>query len=241
MHKPPHPIPFFYLPLWLLLTGSIISCDTRVKAHKAEIGDAIQKDAIAQPPSATYVIDTSQSELTWIGAKMTGRHNGVFIIRSSHLYMHNGLLSGGRIVIDMASLRTTDKTIDQTGNDKLTKHLKSADFFDTERYPMAVFELTGVAPYDSTQARAIPTATKDSDLRVSNLTHRLTGNLTIKNQTRSVSFPARLTLQDNTLKAKANFNIDRTKWGLVYRSDQSLGDQTIYADVNIGLDITAKP
>ncbi|MCX2741243.1 YceI family protein [Pontibacter anaerobius] len=214
------------------------ACDTTVKTDKAAIGDAVVKEERAAPTD-TFAVDTARSEITWIGAKMTGRHNGVIDIQQGEFYMTNGLVTGGNIEMNMATIRSADKTIDEKSNQKLTTHLRSPDFFDSERYPGASFELTGIAPYDSTTGQSSNITPKDSELRVKNPSHRITGNLTIRSQTKSVSFPARVTLADTLLRAKANFNIDRTKWGLVYRSDNSLGDKTIRAEVNIGLDIVA--
>lgn len=225
-----------------ILAVAFSACDTSVKSDSAEIGEAIDKKRKAYPTD-TFMVDTAKSELTWIGAKITGRHNGIFKIKTGTLHLSNGLLTDGKILIDMNQMRSDDKTIDSNSNAKLTKHLKSADFFDTEKYPTAVFELTGMAPLDTTEAQEEPTntLTSDKDLRVQNPTHRITGNLTIKNKTKSISFPAKVTLEDEELKAKANFNIDRTQWDLIYRSDKSLGDQTIHPDVNIGFNIVAKP
>lgn len=218
------------------------SCDTTVKTDTANVGEAIHKTNKITP-SETFQIDTTKSEITWIGAKMTGRHNGYFKIKEGELYMNNGLLSDGRIVIDMANMRADDKKIDLSSNEKLTKHLRSPDFFDVEKYPTAVFELTGVAPYDSTKTKTPAKAVRNADdaLRVKHPTHQVTGNLTLKNKTKSISFPAKVTMDDSVLKAKANFNINRTDWDLVYRSDESLGDKTIYPEVNIGFNIVTKP
>ncbi|CAM3551154.1 YceI family protein [Pontibacter korlensis] len=228
---------FLQLAMLFLLVSA---CDTTVRTDEAEIGDAIVKEA-SVAPTDTFVVDTARSEITWIGAKMTGRHNGVIDITEGELYMTNGLVTGGRITLDMTTVRSTDKTIDENSNKKLTTHLRSPDFFDSERYTTATFELTGFAPYDSTAEQSSPSGVtpRYSELRIKNPTHRVSGNLTIRGQTKSVVFPARVTLEDSLLRAKANFNIDRTKWGLVYRSDNSLGDQTIRAEVNIGLDLIA--
>lgn len=223
-----------------LLTAA---CDTTVDTDEAVIAEAVQKKE--EPvPTDIFVVDTAQSKVTWIGAKMTGRHNGVFPVKSGELYMSDGLLTGGSFVLDVASTVSADKTIDAESNQKLTTHLRSADFFDVEKYPIALFELVGIARLDSTgdKARAAQAKTEPvlgDELRVKDPTHRITGNLTIKGETKSVSFPARVTL-DTLLRAKANFNIDRTRWGLVYRSDRSLGDKTIYPEVNIGIDLVAR-
>ncbi|GAB3538788.1 YceI family protein [Pontibacter brevis] len=217
------------------------ACDTTIKTDDAIISEAVEKKSNTMPTS-TYVVDTAKSEVTWIGAKMTGRHNGIFRIKSGELHMRKGLLIGGDILMDVANTRSEDKTIDAESNKKLTTHLRSADFFDVENHPTAAFEVISITRIDSTQEKATATEAKAtySELRIKNPTHRITGNLTIKGETKSVTFPARITL-DTLLRAKANFNIDRTKWGLVYRSDKSLGDKTIYPEVNIGIDLVAKP
>lgn len=238
--SPLHPL--LRLVLSLLLFSA--ACDTTVETDDAVIADAVVKKE-EPAPTTVFVVDTAQSQVTWIGAKVTGRHNGVFRIKNGELYMSDGLLTGGKFVMDVANTVSADKTIDAESNSKLTTHLRSADFFDVEKYPTASFELVGIARLDSTgdmanAEKAKSPAALGKELRIKNPTHRITGNLTIKGETKSVSFPARVTL-DTLLRAKANFNIDRTKWGLVYRSDRSLGDKTIRPEVNIGIDIVAKP
>ncbi|WP_276498687.1 YceI family protein [Pontibacter litorisediminis] len=228
-----------YLLLQLVVLVLITSgCDTTVRTDEALISDAVVKENRTLPTD-TFVIDTARSKVTWIGAKMTGRHNGLIDIQQGELFMTDSLVTGGNIELNMTTVRAADKTIDQKSNQKLTDHLRSPDFFDSERYPSASFELTGIAPYDSTDEQVSGVVPRYDEHRVKNPSHRITGNLTIRSQTKSVSFPARVTLEDSLLRAKANFNIDRTKWGLVYRSDNSLGDKTIRPEVNIGLDIVA--
>lgn len=232
-------------PLFLLFSGILLfifpACDTTIKTDEAIISEAVEKKA-SKRPTRTFMVDTAKSEVTWIGAKMTGRHNGVFRIQSGELHMREGLLIGGDIVMDVANTRSEDKTIDEANNRKLTTHLRSADFFDVEKHPTAAFEIISIARIDSTREKAAAPGPKASysELRIKDPTHHVTGNLTIKGETKSVTFPARVTL-DTLLRAKANFNIDRTKWGLVYRSDNSLGDKTIHPEVNIGINLVAKP
>ena len=228
----------FYRYSFCLLLFAAASCDTTIKTDDAIVGEAVPKKKISEAPQQIFTIDTAKSEVTWIGAKMTGRHNGWFYVQGGEIHRSKGLVTGGTIVLNMAATRSDDKRIDAENNRKLTKQLRSADFFDVERYPTAVYELTDVAPYDSSGQKSA--AAKYSELRVKNPTHRITGNLTIKGQTKSVTFPARITFEDGILHAKANFNLDRTKWGLVYRSDESLGDKTIYPEVNIGFNIVAR-
>lgn len=241
MQIPKNTSPFVVL-LIALLSTAIISCDTSVKTDAATIGDPVEKEKEVET-SDYFRIDTAQSEATWIGAKITGRHNGLLTIQKGQLEMHDSKLVGGHILFDMRSITSKDKSLDAQSNEKLTKHLRSEDFFDVERYPTAVFEITHVVPYDSTAYTPANKTNRitDSEHRVKDPTHLITGNLTIKSEKKSVAFPAKIRMSGGELKAKANFNIDRTQWGLIYRADESLGNKTIRPEVNIGLDILAVP
>ena len=70
-------------------------------------------------------------------------------------------------------------------------------------------------------------------------THIVSGNLQLKDRTKNISFPVQITTGNNAVAAKANFNIDRTQWGMSYGDDQSLKDNFIRPEVNIQLDIKA--
>ena len=233
-----HLLPILTPAVFLVLLFA--ACDTSIKTDEAEVG-APEIARQLTPVSEVYHVDTAKSKLTWIGAKITGRHNGVFEISSGELHRSNKGLNGGKITLNMQGTRSDDRTLNQESNKKLTTHLRSADFFDLKRYPTATFIITGISPYDSTNRKPINTPPAlDSQLRIKGCTHLLTGNLTIKDKTRSVRFPAKVTIKDNVLKARANFNIDRTQWGLVYRADESLGNQTIRPEVNINIDLVAR-
>jgi polyisoprenoid-binding protein YceI len=67
----------------------------------------------------------------------------------------------------------------------------------------------------------------------------VSGNLTLKGVTKNVSFPAKIDLDNNTLKAKADFDIDRTQWQMNYGNDKTLGNKFISEKVNIELDLKA--
>ena len=228
-----------YTLLWTLLAFSGMACDTTVKTDEAEIGAAANFLAPLNPDQI-FRIDTSRSTVTWIGAKVTGRHNGLIPIREGTITLHNGELRGGKTIFDMANVRSEDRAIDQAGNIKLTNQLRSADFFAVEQHPTASFVITTIAPFDSTERQGTPaTEGKTKRMRIKDPNHKVTGNLTITGITHSISFPARIDLEDSVLRARANFNIDRTHWKLTYGTDKSLGNRTIYPSVNIGLDIVA--
>jgi polyisoprenoid-binding protein YceI len=117
-------------------------------------------------------------------------------------------------------------------DEKLRPHLMSGDFFDVEKFHDAKFEITNVRPYDAANE-------KDTSI-VDGANFVVSGNLTLKGVTKNVSFPAKIDLDNNTLTAKANFDIDRTQWQMNYGKDKTLGNKFISEKVNIDLDLKAK-
>jgi polyisoprenoid-binding protein YceI len=114
---------------------------------------------------------------------------------------------------------------------KLRPHLLSGDFFDAEKFGTAKFEITKVEPYER----------KDEDKSiVEGANFSVSGNLTLKDVTKNITFPARVDLDANRLEAKGNFNIDRTQWQMNYGNDKTLGDKFISETVNIELNLEAQ-
>jgi polyisoprenoid-binding protein YceI len=132
----------------------------------------------------------------------------------------------------MINIRSMD--LEQKGgmfDSKLRPHLMSGDFLDAEKFGTAKFEITKVEPY---------TANASDTSIVEGANFRVSGNLTLKDVTKNITFPARIDLDGNTLKAKGNFDIDRTQWSMNYGNDKTLGDKFISETVNIELNLTAK-
>ena len=127
------------------------------------------------PKDGTYLLDTENSRLEWIGRNLNNRHFGRIDILKGELIIVNGRPSAGNIVLDMHSIDNFDLQ-DRTYHDMLLNHLKSDDFFAVERFPTASLTLTGW----EAQSGAPPEAPNGI----------ATGELTIKDVTRSVSFPA---------------------------------------------------
>lgn len=211
--------------LFLLGAGLLASCQSDPKADAALTGDAV---AIGTAAGKTYQADLVQSRIQWTGTKPIGQHHGSFALEDGSLTVNDGAITGGRFVMDMNSMKVEDK--DTNGIFKLDGHLRSNDFFDVAQHPTAVFEISSVKPG--------VTATGD-ELVMKDATHTVTGNLTLKGVTKSISFPAKISVNDEVVTANANFNIDRTNWGLVYGNDQSLGDKFIRPTVNVGLHLVA--
>jgi polyisoprenoid-binding protein YceI len=156
-------------------------------------------------------------------------HPGTFKLNYGGVTVQNDSLSGGTFVININSMQ-----MEQQGKDikeKLRPHLLSGDFFDASKFGTATFEITNVMPWK-------PKDGEKSLVEGANLS--ISGNLKLKDVTKNITFPARIDLDGNTLKAKANFDIDRTQWQMNYGNDKTLGDKFISEEVNIELYVEAQ-
>jgi polyisoprenoid-binding protein YceI len=185
-------------------------------------------EAEATGEGNTYEIVKEQSSVNWHGTKVTGEHRGEVKLESGQFTFANDQLTGGKVVMDMTSITNTDLT-DQEQKQKLEGHLKSEDFFGVEKHPTATFEVTGVSPIENATAGST--------------NYNIQGNLTIKENTNPVSFPATITKGNGVINAKADMTVDRSKFDVRYGSETffgNLGDKAISDNFTITLDITAK-
>lgn len=234
----------------LLMAGALFTaCDSKPAGDVAEVGEAQEVSDIQS--DVTFTVDTTQSKVGWIGLKPGGRHYGTFGLEDGSLMIQNGEVAGGTLVMDLNEIDVKD--LEGEYRDKLTGHLKSGDFFDVSNHPQARFEITSVTKLDASAADAALSEESKKEVdnaadqflpEVSNPTHRISGNLTMRDTTLSVTFPARIELTDNGLKAQARFVIDRTNWGITFRDDTSpvnrAKDEVIFNNVAIGFDLNAK-
>ncbi|HRK28000.1 MAG TPA: YceI family protein [Chitinophagales bacterium] len=213
------------------LVFSMVACTQAPDAPKATVSEpqATNPDTNSGA-QGNWKVDLQQSKVAWVGTKPTGRHNGAFNLKDGALSVANGQITGGSFTIDLPSIAVLDEGMSEDSRTDLTEHLKSADFFEVSKFPEGKFEITSVQP-----APADAQATGNAPAP----THILSGNLTLKGVTKGVTFPATIAMSENMLKANANFNIDRTNWGMSYKSDKSLGDKIIHPEVNIGITLVA--
>lgn len=197
---------------------------------KAKVSDA-HDHAEASAEALTLSIITENSIVTWVGSKPAGKHNGTINIASGTLSVENDVVSAGEFVMDMTSLVSTDEGMNADNNGKLTNHLKGDDFFDVENHPTAKFVISKVEDIANH-------ATADA-LKLEGATHYVTGNLTLKDSTKGVAFPAIIHVTEEGVTANAAFTINRTDWGMHYQSDKSFGDKFIHPQVKVGFDIQA--
>jgi polyisoprenoid-binding protein YceI len=163
-----------------------------------------------------------ESNIVWKGYKVTGSHTGNISLKSGDLVFEEGKLTGGTFEIDMTTLECTDLQGEYKG--KLEGHLKSDDFFGVENHPTAKFVITKVA------SQGTP-----GDYKV-------TGDLTIKDITKSIKFFTNVKEEDGKMVSTAEITVDRSEYNVRYGSGSffdSLGDKTIYDEFDLEVTIVS--
>ena len=212
--------------LGLMIAGTLTACN----APDADEATTSEQVEVSDVGGTAYGVDSS-STVMWTGTKPTGKHDGTFAVNEGNLMIKDNALVGGSFVINVASLASTDLAGDPDNKAKLEGHLKSPDFFNIEKYPTAKFEISSV--------EAFVADSSSKDVMMKDATHTIKGNLTLKDVTKSVSFPAKVTIDASSAVASANFNIDRTDWEMNYKGPNNPQDWVISKTVNIKLGINA--
>lgn len=215
---------------FLFLCSAIIlttSCKN-TSGEKADVGQAAE---VAAAEGMDYTVNTATSAINWEGSKPTGIHTGTIMISDGAISASEGQITGGSFTIDMNSITVTD--LDGKMKDNLEAHLKGTnedkadDFFNVNKYPTAKFEITKV-----TKLANDPEAS-----------HLVYGNLTIKETTKEVGFKAQVAINDGSITVSTpQFTIDRTLWGVNFRSPsffENLKDKAISNDIGLKVELTA--
>ena len=187
----------------------------------------------------TFTINPASSKIKWIGTKVSGYHVGNVNVKEGEVHIANGEITGGRFILDMQSIAVTGpEGVSEKANQKLLGHLKSEDFFMVERYPEVVFEITKVQPYSGGEVNEAddPRQAEINEFKVTNPTHMVSGNLTIRDVTKNIEFPAKITINQNSAEAIAKFNINRKDWNITY---PGAPDDLIRDEIHLGISLQA--
>jgi polyisoprenoid-binding protein YceI len=209
-----------------LLSFALLLAACGPSGTEVESGEAqAETEAAAE---ATYAVDAQASTVTWEGTKLIGGgHTGTIPVSTGTLETMGDELVGGKFTLDVAGLENTDLG-EEDGKGKLETHLKGGDFFDVEKYPTASFVITNATPVSDAQ---------------DGHNYDITGNLTLKGTSRSITIPANVTMSDGRITASTpDFVIDRTEWGMQYGSGGIEGiaqDNIINDEVGLNISLVA--
>lgn len=181
-----------------------------------------------------YRLDIEKSDITWTGFQPAKAMLGKVYFNAGLVCIDHGRVTeGGQFIIDMNSIETVDKKLDNENKIKLSNHLKSGDFFNAAMYPSAVVKITHIKEVN-------PSRLEEDTLRTINPTHDVTATLTIKNTTHEIKFPAKILLSDNHIKMDVKLFIDRSQWGIDFMLDESYGEEKIKQLLAVEVKISAE-
>jgi polyisoprenoid-binding protein YceI len=170
-----------------------------------------------------FKVNNEKSTIHWIGRKVTGAHNGTIGVKEGNFRFEDGKPVSGKFIIDTRAIKILDIEDTET-NAQFASHLTSDDFFNSDQFPEAVFEITHAEPGDQ------------------NLYH-VTGDLTIKGITHSINTSLHIVTTDDTAVLEAKIVVDRTKFNIKFRSSNffsNLGDTLIYNNFDLNIHLVAE-
>tara|TARA_Y100000589_G_C27180321_1_gene640471 strand:+ start:304 stop:939 length:636 start_codon:yes stop_codon:yes gene_type:complete len=158
----------------------------------------------------------NKNKLKWTGSAVGKSHYGS-VGFDGYLNIENGVLKSGEITFDLTSISSED--LEGDWKKKLDNHLKDTAFFFTDKYPTASLKIT---KFDGSN---------------------ITGDLSIKDVTKEIIFPATVSVSDSVFVSTSSFTIDRTEYGIVYASANFFDlakDKVISDDITFDVSINTK-
>jgi len=187
--------------------------DPAADKTKAVTSEATKVASPAAPAQGQkYLITPQNSKIEFVGSKVTGSHNGSFGDFSGQID-YAGTPEQSRVSITIKADSLTTDTPD------LTKHLKTADFFDVAKFPEATFVSTSIKAGGDQGA-----------------SHTVTGNLTLHGVTKAVTFPATISVTPDVASVDSTFSINRRDFNINYAGQ---ANNLIRDDVVLKLTIRA--
>jgi rhodanese-related sulfurtransferase/polyisoprenoid-binding protein YceI len=199
-------------------------------------GYACEGNAIDQPDDpqttlslsdGTFIVDNDLSTINWEGRNPSTSHFGTVGICEGLIHIRNENFSG-KIEVDMNSIHNINLEGDEL-QPVLEAHLRSDDFFFTSMFPKAVLNFKEVTPI--------------KPLWQTTPNFHVKGELMLRGVSASLDFDMTASLKDNnTLTLEAHFDIDRTRWNIIYGSTrffEHLGMHKVFELISLQIRITA--
>lgn len=197
------------LALGLLLLGGCTEFAEGIP--RAELGPLVRTGTVALgppplPASELRTIPLGPDELTvgFEAAKITGRHRGRFEQARGRLELDPERLEATRLLVDIETASVV------TDTPKLTRHLKSQDFFGVDTHPKARLWVEGLEALGDDRYRA-------------------QGTLDLRGIRRTIAFPVEIRLGGERVRGESTFVLDRKAFGIVYagRPDDLIASEVV--------------
>ena len=186
----------------------------------AVLAGALATGSLAQAKPATWDIDTAHS-----GVAFTIRHLFAKVPGSFDAFSGTVVYDAENPAASSAQIEIQAKSID-TKNDRRDNHLRSADFFEVEKYPTITFKSTAVKDLGGGK-------------------HELTGDLTMHGVTKSVTLAVTFLGAGPGMggETRAGFEatgtLNRKDFGIVWNKALDQGGTLLGDDVAITIGVEA--
>ena len=193
--------------LALILSGLVLVACSNPAADKSRAVTGEASSATPQPSAAAerYPISSQNSKIEFLASQVTGSHHGEFQDFSGVIeYGGQPEKSRVNVTINTASVKADA--------DKLTEHLKTPDFFDVAKFPQATFTSNEIKPGGDKGA-----------------SHTITGNFQLHGITKSISFPATISVTPDGINVESTFSINRKDFAINYAgpADNLIRDEVV--------------
>ena len=154
-------------------------------------------------PDGQYTVASDASQVEWAGRNPNTRHIGTVDIAKGVIDIKDRTITG-TVEIDMNTIHNINLEGDEL-QPVLEAHLRSDDFFFSKMFPKAGFTFK--------EAKRI----EPGWLTAPN--YHVHGELNLRGVSADLEFDATVALiQDGSLVLEAHFDIDRTRWNVIYGS-----------------------
>lgn len=164
------------------------------------------------------------SVASWKGFLETGYFNsGTIALNASGIAVSDGQITGGEIKIPVSSILITNQLPDDK-KIQLMNHLKSDAFFNMLVHPNVIY--------------TVYTTQKLSTADAEGNNYLIKGEMSLLGKILPLDILAKIENSKGAIHVKSEFKFDRTKWGMLYASDNALPpDQKIKNDIQVSIDI----
>lgn len=166
--------------------------------------------AEALPSAGTFKADVENSRVGFAVARATVGHLGEFDDFAATLQ-----LADGRPVALEIAVKTGSVVADRAG---LTSHLKSADFFDVDKFPTATFTASEFTPDPESGPNA----------------WRVHGTMHLHGVGRKLEFPATLEIESDRVVGRATLDISAKAFGIDYEGmEAELAEDAVQLEIEL--------
>ncbi|MGB7920797.1 MAG: YceI family protein [Desulfobacterales bacterium] len=208
-----------------VLNGGLEAWRERGFELEGDQPDMVDPETVLRLDDGKYSVDTNQSVIEWCGRNPNNKHFGTVGIKRGEIEVNGSILSGV-FDIDMDSIDNINLKGDEL-HPVLTSHLKSDDFFFVKMFPTATLTIT-----EGRAAKTPFTSSPNYDLKAI---------LELRGVKADLAFQATVTrTEDGGLAAEAHFDIDRTRWKVIYGSArffENLGMHLVFDPISIQVKI----